>query len=226
MTFLINAARYYKGLPHQDRAWKALWDSMDKYTQEAFKAAYRDTQRPERSNPLPVKYEYQNDNASGTGYREGYSSSCAMLAAYHGKVESDDEYNRIRRRFGDTTSTAAQLNTLSSLGLRAQFYTDGTVEALKREIDEGRPVAVGWLHKGPVSAPRGGGHWSVVIGYDSTGFILHDPNGEANLVGGGYANHSKGESVHYSYKNWTPRWCVEGIGTGWYLTCDSDDRGS
>ena len=46
---------------------------------------------PAYANPLPVAWENQNDNASGTGYRECFSSSCAMLARYWGKVGSDDE---------------------------------------------------------------------------------------------------------------------------------------
>jgi hypothetical protein len=52
---------------------------------------------PVHANPLPVAWENQNDNASGTGYRECFSSSCAMLARYWGKVSSDDAYNLIRR---------------------------------------------------------------------------------------------------------------------------------
>ncbi len=35
-------------------------------------------------------------------------------------------------------------------------------------------------------APSGGGHWTVVIGYDSTGFWMNDPYGSCDLVGGGY----------------------------------------
>ena len=46
---------------------------------------------PAHANPLAVAWENQNDNASGTGYRECFSSSCAMLARYWGKVGSDDE---------------------------------------------------------------------------------------------------------------------------------------
>ena len=51
------------------------------------------------------------------------------------------------------------------MGLKANFHTDGTPASLEAEIAAGRPVAVGWLHHGPVSGPSGGGHWSVVIGY-------------------------------------------------------------
>lgn len=167
---------------------------------------------------LDVGYEYQNDNASGTGYRECFSSSCAMLARFWGKVTNDDQYNKIRQQYGDSTDSTAQLSALKSLGLSPLFLTNGTADDLKREIDEGRPVAVGWLHKGSINAPTGGGHWSVVVGYDDTSFILHDPNGEANLLAGGYVNYTNGEYVHYSYKNWLPRWEVVG-GDGWYLTC-------
>lgn len=219
MSFLVDAAKYYKELPHQKAAWEQLEKLTPPYILEDFKTAYRASPTPQKGNPLEVKYFYQNDNKSGTGYRECYSSSCAMLAAYYGKVSSDDEYNSIRGRYGDSTDTAAQLAALKSLGLTPNFYSDGDIADLKAEIDAGRPVAVGWLHQGPVTSPTGGGHWSVVIGYTDSGFILHDPNGEANLVAGGYANYSGGEGVHYSYKNWTPRWAVEGANTGWYLTC-------
>lgn len=222
MSFLPSAALYYKEMPHQKAAWEELEARLGEDTLEWFKAAYRGSQEPLKpvsKNPLQVPYFYQNDNASGTGYRECFSSSCAMLAAYYGKVTSDDQYNKLRSKYGDTTSLTAQLNALTACGLKPAFSTRGSVVDLKIEIDAGRPVAVGWLHKGHVSAPSGGGHWSVVIGYTDTHFIIHDPNGEANLVAGGYANHSGGKGVFYSHKNWIPRWCIEGPSTGWFLTC-------
>jgi hypothetical protein len=110
---------------------------------------------------LDVPYEYQLDNASGTGYRECFSSTCAMIARYYGQVDSDDEYNIIRARFGDTTDAQAQLKALRSLGFDARFRTDCSIATLEAEIDAGRPVAVGWLHHGPSTAPRGGGHWDL-----------------------------------------------------------------
>jgi len=170
------------------------------------------------SNPLKVKWQSQLDNKSGTGYRECFSSSCAMLAMCLGKVASDDAYNAIRAKFGDTTSAEAQLSALRSLGLKADFHTSGTPATLEREIDAGRPVAVGWLHRGPVGAPSGGGHWSVVIGYTAAAWIHNDPNGEATLIQGGYSKNTKGAGLIYSRKNWNPRWMPGGSG-GWYLTC-------
>lgn len=167
---------------------------------------------------LKVIWQSQLDNQSGTGYRECFSSSCAMLAMHCGKVPNDDVYNRLRAQFGDSTSAEAQLRALRSLGLDAHFRTDGRSADLEAEIDAGRPVAVGWLHRGPVNRPCGGGHWTVVIGYTDTHFIHNDPNGEALLVGGGYTASTRGAGLPYSRKNWLPRWNVDGTG-GWYLTC-------
>ena len=69
------------------------------------------------SNPLDVPYEYQLDNESGTGYRECFSSSCAMVARYYGKVKSDDDYNLVRALYGDSTDPQAHVRALRSLNL-------------------------------------------------------------------------------------------------------------
>jgi GH24 family phage-related lysozyme (muramidase) len=165
---------------------------------------------------LAVPYEAQNDNASGTGYRECFSSSCAMIARFYGKVANDDAYNLVRAKFGDSTDANAQVRALASLGLNARFIQDGTPELLERELTAGRPVAVGWLHYGPVTAPSGGGHWTVAIGFNPTQFIHNDPNGAANLVAGGYPNNQGGDGVAYSRKNWLPRWMPNGS-KGWAI---------
>jgi GH24 family phage-related lysozyme (muramidase) len=169
-------------------------------------------------NPLPVPWFDQLLMGDGQGWRDCFTASSAMLAAYWGKEPNEDSYNRVRQCYGDSTSSEAQLQALRSLGLQAQFATDGTFELLQREIDAGRPVAVGWLHHGPASAPSGGGHWTVVIGYDATGVIMNDPNGNCDLVNGGYPSNHDGAHQHYSFRNWGPRWRVNGTG-GWYLTC-------
>ena len=168
---------------------------------------------------LKVSFESQIDNASGQGFRECFSSSAAMLAKYWGRISSDDQYNKVRRRFGDTTSAQAQVAALRSLGLQSHLWTNGRQVDLMRSIAGGRPVAVGWLHHGSPRAPTGGGHWSVVIGYDAAGVWMNDPNGEADLVRGGYLRNRNGAGLHYSWRNWSPRWEVEGAGSGWYLTC-------
>ena len=166
---------------------------------------------------LKVPYEYQLDNKSGTGYRECFSSSCAMIAKYYGKVKSDNEYNAIRSKFGDTTLAEAQLAALRSLGLQARYVSNCAPGLLEAELRQGRPVAVGWLHTGPAQSPSGGGHWSVIIGFDATHWILHDPNGEADLVNGGYVKNTGGAGILYSKERFNRRWMPDGAATGWAI---------
>ena len=167
---------------------------------------------------LKVPYEYQLDNASGTGYRECFSSSCAMIARYHGKVKNDDEYNKVRAKYGDTTDAQSQVLALRALGLtNSRFVTNCAPGLLESELRQGRPVAVGWLHQGPAQSPSGGGHWSVIIGFDATHWILHDPNGEADLVNGGYVKNTGGAGILYSKERFNRRWMPDGAATGWAI---------
>ena len=220
-----NFFKYYQDEAHQRKAIEALYaelncDCADHLDDKSdWIKIYRKQDIEETSSDvvLDVPYQSQLDNASGTGYRECFSSSCAMVAMYYGKIENDDAYNRIRQKYGDSTDAAAQVQALRELGLDARFVTNGTTADLRRLIDAGRPVPVGWLHKGPVGAPTGGGHWSVVIGYTEDSWTINDPNGEANLIAGGYYNNNAGSTADYSYENWNPRWIVGGEGDGWYL---------
>jgi len=167
-------------------------------------------------NPLNVPWFDQLAMDDGQGWRDCFSASSAMLAAYWGKEPNEDDYNALRQQYGDSTTSEAQLAALRHLGLKAEFRTDGTLQTIKSEIDAGRPVAVGWLINGPPSAPSGGGHWTVVIGYDASGVIMNDPYGSCDLVNGGYPQNHNGAHQHYSYANWEPRWRPQGSG-GWYL---------
>lgn len=233
---LAQLFRYWRALPHQsaaitqlerdllvngyevamrrDREWFHVWSQDGKQDDpEPAPAPARPT-----SALLTVPYFSQLDNASGQGRRECFSSSCAMVAAYHGKLTGgDDAYNRLRAQYGDTTNAQAQIAALRKLGLDARLVTNCAPGLLETELRAGRPVAVGWLHRGPISAPTGGGHWSVVIGFDPDDWIHHDPNGEADMVRGGYLNHSGGKEVHYSRKNWNRRWEADGPATGWAM---------
>ena len=217
MIKLTDAALYYKEESQQVEAFTWLETQVDPCTLEIFGQKYRDKPETIEPNPLYVEWQSQLDNISGTGYRECFSSSMAMIAMFWGKVKNDDEYNTIRSKYGDTTDASAQLACLRSLGLNPSFVTNASVQTLQNEIDNGRPVGVGWLHHGTPSAPSGGGHWSVVIGYDASGVIMNDPNGEANLVAGGYTANKNGASLHYSFKNWEPRWSPGGTNDGWCM---------
>jgi hypothetical protein len=208
-------------LPHQLAAWNWL-EEQNKANLAQFAEMFRASpaSKPplvQDASLLAVPYFSQNDNLSGTGYRECFSSSCAMLAAFHGKIGSDDEYNRLRAKHGDSTDASAQVATLNALGLSAVFITSATVATLEREINFGRPVAVGWLHHGTPTSPAGGGHWSVVIGYSKKNIVHNDPNGEADLIAGRYINQSGGRAISYSRMNWLPRWCPVPA-SGWCVT--------
>lgn len=209
---LSDAAKFYKELPHQQSAWQWLQSQQSTEVLQEFAKRFRNGPKAFQ-NPLQVPYFSQRDNASGQGFRECFSSSCAMVAAFYGKVKSDDEYNKIRERFGDSTNSAAQVKTLQSLGLKASFHQNLTLADLEREIKAGRPVVVGWLHVGNYRSPAGGGHWSVVVGLSNGGTIHNDPWGLPDLVKGRH-DPQGGKYATFPNQYWLPRWEVKG-GDGW-----------
>lgn len=172
---------------------------------------------------LPVPYFAQTDNESGQGHRECASSSCAMVAAYWGAVKTDDQYNGIRRRFGDTTSIEAQLQALQSLGLKTSFTQDATWATVEQLLGQGLPVCLPYLHRGVVSRPTGFGHWCVGIGIDADEIGFHDPMGEPLLRTGGFVPGKTGRAVRGSRQNFGRRWSPEGPGNGWMLTAWPQD---
>lgn len=140
-----------------------------------------------------------------------------MVAAFYGKVNSDDEYNKIRARYGDTTDSSAQIKALQSLGLKPVFRQNVTRQELEAEVNAGRPLAVGWLHQGSWKGPSGNGHWSVAVGFTSSSIIHHDPFGDCDIVNGGYKNAQGGQYAHYGAHYWLPRWSVKGAADGWAM---------
>jgi len=174
---------------------------------------------------LPVKQYYpQTDSATGHGDRMCFSSTCAMAIKYLRPdalkgSNADDDYLKTVLKYGDTTSSTSQVKACQQYGVLATFYTKGTRQSLINELKAGYPVATGILHKGHVSNPVGGGHWMLLIGDEGDKGIFHDPYGEMDNVNGGYVTiGSGGKEVRYSWKNWLPRWEVEGKGTGWFMT--------
>ena len=206
-------------LLHEDLTTSAAWLLAD---ESDWIMKYRE--KPQKSeallaNPLNVPYDCQLDNPGGEGWRECFSSSCAMVAMFWGVIEHQNEYHAVRPRFGDSTEPVSQIRTLQHFGLKAEFKQMGSKEKLKQQIDRGRPAPVGFLHHGSVSAPTGGGHYVCCIGYDDTGFIFNDPYGSLDVVNGGYpeTGGTYGKGIKYSYKNWVPRWSVANDNDGWGL---------
>jgi hypothetical protein len=132
---------------------------------------------------------------------------------------ADDDYLRTVLKYGDTTSSTSQIKACQQYGVFASFYTKGTRQTLINELKAGFPVATGILHKGHVSNPVGGGHWMLLIGDEGDKGVFHDPYGEMDNVNGGYVTIGRGgKDVRYTWRNWLPRWEVEGKGTGWFMT--------
>jgi len=223
----------FRKTPHQLAAIKELEEQMpqdllaeeDNAWFDAWKASGIDQE-------VFMPYFSQFDNKSGTGYRECFSSAAAMVAAFYGKVKTDDEYNAIRSKYGDTTSVDAQIQALRSLGLNAEFRQDGDSDLIEFEIERGRPVLVGWLNHGdvlkgepPQCDSNTCGHWSVISGFsgkysNDPEWIFQDPRGLPDMVRGGHKNVSKGRNVRIRQSEFYPRWSVDGPKTGWVILVD------
>jgi len=170
---------------------------------------------------IPVPYFCQLNMDDGSGWRDCFSTTAAMLAAWKGKVSPDthgeNAYNHVRQKHGDSTVAGAQVAALAELGLKANYATNGTRAKLVNMLGQGIPVGTGILHHGMSSSPSGGGHWMLIVGCDENGVIALDPFGELNAVNGTWARQgSGGDHVHYSWKNWLPRFEVAG-GDGYML---------
>ena len=219
---LVNAATYYKGQPHQVEAFEYLEDLLTLEELDEFARIYRNGLHSS-DRILKVRHMIQLDNGP-YGYRQCFTTTCAMLLEYlrPGTLSGpngDLEYLETVEQYGDTTDSNAQVKALQSYGLDVEFVTDASWETLEDQIRKGFPVPCGWLHKGHVSSPSGGGHWSCVIGLEGEAAVVNDPYGEANLVEGGYVDTwiTAGRAVRYSEKSWGRRWEVEGPGTGWAI---------
>ena len=173
-------------------------------------------------NPLQVPHYSQMDSADRSqAARMCFSSSCAMLLQYLkpntlSGPNGDDQYMKRVRQYGDTTNASAQIRALSSYGIRAVFTQKADWKTIESQIDAGIPVPCGFLHRGPVSSPTGGGHWLTVVGYTETHLIVHDPFGEADLVSGKTLG-GVARFMRYSRKNFGSRWMVQKAADGSYV---------
>jgi predicted chitinase len=185
-----------------------------------------------QANPLDVPYFSQLDSATANADRMCFSSSCAMLLEFlkPGTLSGnngDDQYLQRVFQYGDTTDAVAQAKALASYGIKASMVMNADFSTIKKQIDRGIPVPCGFIHKGPVDAPFGGGHWLCVIGYTDKAVIVHDPNGDLDLVGGTYLSRD-GKGLLYSYKNFGRRWMVSNAngtysyapGNGWGMIAE------
>jgi len=125
--------------------------------------------------------------------------------------KGDDAYVQKVFNVGDTTDHAVQTKVLSMYGLKSSFHYDLTFNDLDTELALGRPVVIGILHRGPISAPRGG-HMCVVIGKKGEDYVVNDPYGSLN---DGYSSDVyNGKGAVYKKSELKARWCPNG-NDGW-----------
>ena len=225
---LLPFFRWFRGTPHQLAAIKELEQSVPQELLDEDADWFQAWKESGYDKQIHMPYFRQLDNKTGTGNRECFSSSVAMVAAFYRRVKTDDEYNEIRAQFGDTTSVEAQLAALRSLGLEAEFRKDGDADMVELEIESGRPVLIAYLDKGnmlrgepPMCSSNGCGHWVVVSGYAKNSndpeWIVQDPRGYPEMEKGGHSNPHLGRNVRVRQAVLHQRWQAEGPGTGWVI---------
>jgi hypothetical protein len=234
--------RHWRALPHQsaavveldadlaangpavamrrDRPWFATWSQDGKQPEPPLAPpAKPPAARP--TNPLSgFPYFSQLNPADGPeAWRQCQASAIAMCLAYLKVpgIRDDTDYMRVVRRHGDTTVQETHRKALAELGVRARFTLECTAAQAQAEIRAGLPVAMGYLHRGPVGSPSGGGHWLACFGFDAVGWKVMDPYGNLDLVNGGWLQKggSSGKDLRYSYRNFNPRWLVENAASGY-----------
>jgi len=170
---------------------------------------------PKTPGVLDVPFYPQTDNYRDAN-RTCNSSSCAMVLEYFkpgtlSGPKGDDAYIRKVFAIGDTTDHAVQTKVLASYGIKSQFRYNLSFADLDRELAAGKPVCIGILHRGSLSAPTGG-HICVVIGKRGEDYVVNDPYGSLN---DGYTGPvTNGKGAVYKKSDLIRRWCPKG-NDGW-----------
>jgi hypothetical protein len=164
---------------------------------------------------LDVPFFPQTDN-----YRDAQrtcnSSACAMALEYFkpGTLpgpKGDDAYVRKVFAIGDSTDHSVQTKVLKDFGIDSRFEYNLNFAELDRQLAAGRPIVIGFYHRGPLSAPTGG-HMAVVIGKKGEDYVVNDPYGSLN---DGYTGPvTNGKGAVYKRSELAKRWCPKGS-DGW-----------
>ena len=171
-----------------------------------------------KTSILSVPYYPQTDNYA-LASKTCNSSSCAMALEFLKPgtlkgVKGDDEYLHKVLAIGESTDHNVQTKVLESYGVYSTWNQTLSFADLDRELGLGKPVVIGILHRGTLSAPTGG-HIIVVIGKtaDSKSYVVNDPFG--NLMDGYTTDVYNGKGAIYPKSVLEKRWTVEGPNSGW-----------
>jgi len=180
---------------------------------------FRTKEEAPKSNILAVPYYPQTDNYTQPD-RTCNSSACAMCLEFLKPgtligAKGDDAYLKKVIAIGDSTDHAVQTRVLESYGVKSNFSYNLSFSDIDKSLSDGKPVVIGILHRGPLSAPTGG-HMLVVIGKspDGKSYICNDPYGD--LMSGYTTPVNKGTGAIYPVEVLKYRWLDKGKDkTGW-----------
>ena len=169
-----------------------------KYSAETFMQMYQqyggEQQLAEGGKVIQdVPYINQRANKADKYGRPGdtqcYSTTMAMwVAQLTGKPMTAEDYNKVRSEYGISTEAYPQKRALADFGIDSVLETGQSWESLRKEVQAGYPVPVGFKYKGS-------GHWGMVVGYKNNGFVVHDPFGQLNFGGTWKKTNSAGDKT-------------------------------
>jgi uncharacterized protein YvpB len=172
---------------------------------------------PTQTGVLRVPYYPQTDNYRDAD-RTCNSSSCAMVLEYLKPgtlkgAKGDDAYVQKVFAIGDSTDHTVQTKVLESYGVKSYFSYNLSFSDIDKSLSAGKPVVIGILHRGSLSAPTGG-HMVVVIGKKGQDYVVNDPYGSLNDGYTGAVINGKG--AVYTKEVLKYRWLENGKDkTGW-----------
>jgi hypothetical protein len=128
----------------------------------------------------PTTYMNQRDNFAQPD-RTCNTTSNAMYLDWLRRTTgrpgiTDDECLKQVLKTGDSTEHWVQTEVLKHFGFSTQWRTDRHTEFVYLLLEAGFPVVVNILHRGSLSAPRGG-HVILLIGHTPGVLVAHDPYG-------------------------------------------------
>ena len=203
---LINVARYYNDEPHQTKALQYLQQRIKAVRPDllddssTFVKTWRTSISPSEKSAVKLKVPYltQLDNVNNP--HGSCNVSCvAMCLAYFGHParnaktgkQLEDELYEYCLNNGLSRHSPQDLAKLISIyGYQDKFCPDAKWDDVKKWIDQGNPcIAHGWFTRS--------GHIITIVGFNSKGWIVHDPYGE--WFSWGYDTSVSGKYLTYSY---------------------------
>jgi uncharacterized protein YvpB len=124
-------------------------------------------------------------------YHAGLVSTFSGLVRENKNVQLEDELYQYMSDEGLNKHYPEHLAQVArDYGIKDDFTVRGTFDRCKRHLNEGNPCVIHGYFTQP-------GHIIVLVGYDSSGFIVHDPYGE--WFSTGYRTDLSGKYLHYSF---------------------------